>query len=43
MEKVKVGNKMKKVKEEKIAPEKEFLNALDNIVKEKQIDRETYW
>ena len=32
---------MKKVKEEKIAPEKEFLNALDNIVKEKQIDRET--
>ena len=42
MEKVKVGNKMKKKeKEEKIAPEKEFLNALDNIVKEKQIDRET--
>ena len=41
MEKVKVGNNMKKVKEEKIAPEKEFLNALDNIVKEKQIDRET--
>ena len=32
---------MKKVKEEKIAPEKEFLNALDNIVKEKQIDKET--
>ena len=31
----------KKEKEEKIAPEKEFLNALDNIVKEKQIDRET--